>query len=57
MEHSTVNLEAIATKTKERTCELQGAQHMISIKNLRFSSHTGAKVRSKGLQGTTREQP
>ena len=52
-----MNLEAIATETKERTCELQGAQHMISIKNLRFSSHPGAKVRSKGLLGTIREQP
>ena len=52
-----MNLEAIATETKERTCELQGAQHMISMKNLRFSSHPVAKVRSKGLPGTTREQP
>ena len=52
-----MNLEAIATETKERTCELQGAQHMISLKNLSFSSHPGAKVRSKGIQGTAREQP
>ena len=52
-----MNLEAIATETKERTCEIQSAQHTISIKNLRFSSHPGAKVRSKGLPGTTREQP
>ena len=52
-----MNLESITTERKETTCELKSAQHMISLKNLRFSSHPGAKVRSKRLPGTAREQP
>ena len=39
------------------TCKIQGAQHMICMKNLRFSSHPGAKVWRQGPPGSARAQP
>ena len=36
------------------TCKIQGALHMICMKNLRFSSRPGAKVRRQGPPGSTR---
>ena len=39
------------------TCEIQGAQYMISIKKLRFSSHSRTKVRRQGPPGSARAQP
>lgn len=38
------------------TCKIQSAQHMIYMKNLRFSSHPRAKFRHQGLLGSAREQ-
>ena len=39
------------------TCEIQGAQYMISMKKLRFSSHSRTKVRHQGPPGSARAQP
>ena len=39
------------------TCKIQGAQHMICMKNLRFSSRPRAKVRCQGPPGFARAQP
>ena len=38
-------------------CKIQGAQHMICMKNLRFSSRPRAKVRRQGPRGSARAQP
>ena len=46
---------SLALRTK--WCKIQGAQQMISMKNLTFSSHQGAKVRDQGSPGATRVQP
>ena len=40
-----------------RTCKIPAAQHMIRVKNLRFSSHPRAKVRCQGPLGSARAQP
>ena len=39
------------------TCEIQCAQHMISMKKLRFSNRPRTKVRHHGPQGSARAQP
>ena len=39
------------------TCEIQCAQHMISMKKLRFSSPPRTKVRCHGPPGSVRPQP
>lgn len=39
------------------TCKIQGAQHIICIKKLRFSSHPRANVRHQEPLGSTRTQP
>ena len=39
------------------TCKIQGAQHVIFMKNLRFSSRPRAKVRRQGPPGFARAQP
>ena len=39
------------------TCKIQGAQHMICMKNLRFSSRPRAKVWRKGPTGSAKAQP
>ena len=39
------------------TCKISGAQHMICMKKVRFSSRPGAKVRHQGLLGSARAQP
>ena len=39
------------------TCKIPAAQHMICMKNLRFSSHPRAKVRCQGPPGSARAQP
>ena len=39
------------------TCEIQCAQHMISMKKLRFSSRPRTKVRRHGPPGSARAQP
>ena len=39
------------------TCKIQCAQHMISMKKLRFSSHPRTKVRHHGPLGSARAQP
>ena len=39
------------------TCEIQGAQHMISMKKLKFSSRPRTKVRRQGPPGSARVQP
>ena len=39
------------------TCKIQGAQHMICMKNLRFSSRPRAKVRRQEPPGSARAQP
>ena len=36
--------------------QIQGAQHMISMKKLRFSSHLRTKVRHQGPPGSARAQ-
>ena len=38
-------------------CKIKGAQHMICMKKLRFSSHPRAKVRCQGPLGSARAQP
>ena len=38
-------------------CKIQGAQHMICMKNLRFPSRPRAKVRRQGPPGSARAQP
>ena len=38
-------------------CKIQGAQHMICVKNLRFSSCPRAKVRRQGPPDSARAQP
>ena len=38
-------------------CKIQGAQHMICMKTLRFSSRPRAKVRRQGPPGSARAQP
>ena len=38
-------------------CKIQGAHHMICLKNLRFSSRPRAKVRRQGPPGSARAQP
>ena len=38
-------------------CEIQCAQHKISMKKLRFSSHPRAKVKRQGTLGTVRALP
>ena len=38
-------------------CKIQGAQHVICMKNLRFSSRPRAKVRRQGPPGSARAQP
>ena len=40
-----------------RNCKTQGAQHMICMKNLSFSSRPRAKVRCQGPPGSARAQP
>ena len=39
------------------TCEIQCAQHMISMKKQRFSSRRRTKVRHHGPRGSARPQP
>ena len=39
-----------------RTCKIRGAQHMICMKNLRFSSRPWAKVWRKGPMGSAKAQ-
>ena len=39
------------------TCKIYGAQHMICMKNLRFSIHPRAKVGRQGPPGSARAQP
>lgn len=39
------------------TCKIQGAQHIICIKKLRFSSHPRANVRHQEPLGSTRTKP
>ena len=39
------------------TCKIWATQHMIHMKNLRFSSHPRAKVRQQGPPGSSRAQP
>ena len=39
------------------TCEIQCAQHMISMKKQRFSSRPSKKVRRHGPPGSARAQP
>ena len=39
------------------TCEIQCAQHMISMKKQRFSSRPRTTLRRHGPQGSTRAQP
>ena len=43
--------------SKENYQLLKGAHHMICMKNLRFSSRPGAKVRRQGPPGSARAQP
>ena len=38
-------------------CKIWGAQHMICMKNLRFSSRPRSKVRRQGPPGSARAQP
>ena len=38
-------------------CKIYGTQHMISMKNLRFSSRRRVKVRRQGPPGSARAQP
>ena len=39
------------------TCKIQGAQHMICMKNLRFSSRPGTKVGCQRPPGSARARP
>jgi len=50
------NIE-VSLVLRTKWCKIQGAQQMISMKNLTFSSHQGAKVRGQGSPGATRAQP
>ena len=38
-------------------CKIYGAQHMICMKNLRFSCRPRSKVRRQGPLGSARAQP